>query len=147
MATFRNLDMGYDWTFTWSTFSKTEKIDQLTESITLGAITYTVYGKRYDEYFDWTFYNGNSTAEADKILGPVYNNHTTWTALGQIQVVPGSTITIKASNAVRSVHGTIYADADRTKEIAGFGLFSFDATTTLIIEGGWDGLYLYSYDD
>ena len=36
VATFKNLDMGYDWTFTWSTYSKTEKIDQLTEAINLG---------------------------------------------------------------------------------------------------------------
>ena len=36
VATFRNLDMGYNWTFTWGAFSKTEKIDQLNESVYLG---------------------------------------------------------------------------------------------------------------
>ena len=45
VATFKNLDMGYNWTFAWSTFSKTEKIDQLSESVTLGAITVHWYTK------------------------------------------------------------------------------------------------------
>lgn len=111
VATFKNLDMGYEWTFSWSTFSKTEKIDQLTESITLGSEIYEIYAQCYQGYnTDVTVKDSNNTTIATYVIPPGTSGTV---KIGDLAMIPNQTYTLHAScSGIMWMYIYIYKDSN-----------------------------------
>jgi len=90
VATFKNLDMGYDWTFTWSTFSKTEKIDQLSESVTLGAVSVDIYKETNYAGGTYVIYEFENGTVGEQLIS-WSSSGSTYTKVGTIEMTPGRT--------------------------------------------------------
>ena len=106
-AVFKHLLMGYDWTFTDGTNSKTERIDQLSESILLGAISIHIYMQTNATLY---LHKGEyPSIESPPICSANYSTaQSQYVDTGEHTLTPGAKYTVRFYYAYKAMGFSIY---------------------------------------